>query len=145
MGSRLFSDNALLLFVVALFGALVLPVLFMDGMFVDGVYYAAVSRNYAEGYGTFWNPYFSATVGEMHEQPPLMFALQGLFFKIFGSTLYTERIYCAITALACSAVLLRSWKLLTGTSTVNWLPLLLWSVMPVTFYAFTTNLEECTM
>jgi hypothetical protein len=62
----------------------------MGGMFMDGVLYASVSKNYALGFGTFWEPYFSATnYRDFHEQPPLLFFLQGLFCKMFGVAFYT--------------------------------------------------------
>ena len=35
-------------------GFLVLPVLIMDGMFMDGVLYACVSKNLANGFGSMW-------------------------------------------------------------------------------------------
>lgn len=166
MVQRSFTDNALLLFVVAVFSALVLPALFMDGMFMDGVFYASISRNLAIGNGSLWEMYFSLTHHpQMHEQPPLMFVLQAGFFKLFGTGIYTERIYCTVTAILSSALVIRSWNLITRhidktkSSTANcptalpiaigmstgWLPLLLWIIMPVTFYAFANNLEECTM
>lgn len=154
MALRSLTDRALPFFVVALCAALILPALFMDGMFMDGVFYASISRNSAEGLGTFWNPYFSDTYfPQMHEQPPLLFALQGIFFRISGDSIYTERIYTALTALACFVLLFRSWTLLVKTKNIateipeaaSWLPLFFWIVMPVTFYAFTNNLEECTM
>lgn len=166
MASRSLTDRSLLLLVAALFSALVLPALFMDGMFNDGVFYAAISRNLAEGHGTIWNMYFSDTYyPEMHEQPPLMFVLQAGFFKIFGNGIYTERIYCTVTAIISSILVIRSWNLITRATNetsiatadrltaycqtarlpTGWLPLFLWIIMPVTFYAFTNNLEECTM
>lgn len=154
MERRSLTDHALLLFVIALFAALVFPALFMDGMFMDGVFYASISRNYGHGYGTFWNMYFSDTnYPLMHEQPPLMFALQGLFFKVGGNSIYVERVYSALTAIINSVLLLRAWQLLSRTTnkkeeipnSVNWLPLFFFAIMPVTFYAFTNNLEECTM
>lgn len=143
-------ENSLLLFTCALFAALVTPALFMDGMFMDGVFYAGISRNYAEGLGTFWNQHFSITqMVSMHEQPPLMFFLQGMFFKVLGHSIYTERIYCVVAAIANSVVLLQCWNILSrrnpGEAKTAWLPLFLWVIMPVTFYAFTNNIEECTM
>lgn len=154
MERRSLTDQSLLLFVIALCAGLVLPALFMDGMFMDGMFYASISRNYAEGYGTFWNMSFSPTnFPDMHEQPPLMFALQSVFFRVLGDSIYTERIYCALTGLINFVLLFRSWKLLAKMKpagaeipeSTGWLPLFFWIIMPVTFYAFTNNLEECTM
>lgn len=140
------SSNPLFLFVVALCVALLLPALFMDGMFIDGLLYASVSKNFAHGNGTVWFMQFSEThYKAFHEQPPLMFVLQGMFFRIFGDSLYTERIYCLVAAVINALLIVRAWKIITGDSKTSWLPLLLWFIMPVTFWAFTNNVEECTM
>lgn len=138
--------NPLLIIVIGVCAALLLPALFMDGMFSDGTQYAAISRNFSERIGTFWHPAFTAThYPYFTEQPPLMFALQGSFFSLFGNSLYTERIYCLIAAIINAILLAQCWKLLTDKKETTWLPLVLWFTMPVIFYAFINNLEECTM
>lgn len=138
--------NPLSWFTVGICCALVLPTLFMDGMFMDGVLYSSVSKNYAHGLGTFWEQYYSAASGvAFHEQPPLMFFLQGQFFKLLGDSIYTERIYSLIAALICSGLIYRCWKIMQSSSKTGWLPVLFWFTIPITFYAFINNLEECTM
>src|SRR5688572_29049111 len=47
------------LFVLSVLLALILPVLLQDGMFMDGIQYACVSRNLAAGDGTFWFPWLN--------------------------------------------------------------------------------------
>ena len=150
MARRSISEHGPLLVTIGVFAALLLPALFMDGMFMDGVFYASISRNFAEGYGTLWDMRFSDTFFySMHEQPPLMFVLEGALFRLFGNTIYTERIYCVLAAIANSIVLIQCWRIWRSSSPREpdtvWLPLFLWIIMPVTFYAFTNNLEECTM
>jgi len=137
------------LFTSALCAALLLPALVQDGMFQDGALYASVSKNLAEGYGTFWDPTFSETaITSFHEQPPLMFALEAVFFKIFGG-IWPERIYSLLTAMLGIWLLARLWKASLPPhdewKNLDWLPALIFFVMPVTFYAYTNNLEECTM
>ena len=40
---------------------------------MDGLMYSAISKNLANGIGTFWNPYLSETLfPEFHEHPPLV-------------------------------------------------------------------------
>jgi 4-amino-4-deoxy-L-arabinose transferase-like glycosyltransferase len=108
--------------------------------------YSSVSKNYAEGYGTFWDNYFSATYSvHFHEQPPLMFFLQAIFFKLLGSSIYTERIYCLVAAVISFLLIRRCWTIISGSGKGSWLPVLFWFIMPVTFWAFTNNVEECTM
>jgi hypothetical protein len=137
--------NPFLWLTIGVCSVLLLPALFMDGMFSDGMLYASVSKNYAQGYGSFWEQYNSATLSAFHEQPPLMFFLQGSFFKMLGYSLYTERIYCLVAALINAFLLVRCWKIIRPASSISWLPALFWFTMPVTFYAFINNLEECTM
>src|SRR5262245_12228702 len=55
------------------------------GMFVDGVTYASVARNLAEGRGRFWAPSYTATLyPEFYEHPPLGFWLQSRWFRLLG-------------------------------------------------------------
>lgn len=143
---RFLNKHPLLLLTIGVCAALLVPALFMDGMFMDGVLYASVSRNYAEGYGTFWFHTFSETFyKEFHEQPPLMFFLQGTCYRIFGVSLYVERWYCLITAMLTAWIITRIWNLLVKEKDTAWFALLLWFTSPVIFYAYTNNIEECTM
>src|ERR1035437_10816961 len=93
------------------FCALILPQLVQDGMFLDGVFYASISRNLAHHLGSFWNPHYSQTIYQsLHEQPPLMFWLQGLFFHLFGDSIYVERIYSLLTAIITALGINLIWK-----------------------------------
>lgn len=135
---------ALLVFGVC--AALLIPALFMDGMFMDGVIYATVSKNMANGIGTFWEPVFSDTLmHSYHEQPPLMFFLQGLFFKVLGTGFHTERIYCLSCAVMCCVMIFKIWNTVQRTTPSGLFAVFFYFVMPVTFYSFTNNVEECTM
>ena len=52
--------------------AALLPRLAHRGMFLDGVTYASIARNLAEGRGRFWAPHYTATIyPAFHEHPPL--------------------------------------------------------------------------
>jgi hypothetical protein len=153
---RIFSDNRLpfiLLTLAAIVWLVCLP-LFQDGMFMDGVQYAAVARNMAKGIGTFWFPVFSenfvAGLNAFHEHPPLVYYLQSFFFKTFGfHNIYPERIYDAIMLLLNAWFMILIWKQLfinnTAVAKHYWLPVLLWLVMPVVFWSFTNNIHELTM
>jgi hypothetical protein len=76
---------------------LVLPVLIQDGMFLDGVLYTCVSNNLSHGYGSFWSPMFSPAGfgGSPYflEQPPLVFGIQSLFFRLFGDSMYVDNCF----------------------------------------------------
>lgn len=128
--------------------------LFQDGMFMDGVQYAAVARNLAKGIGTFWFPVFSenyvAGLNTFHEHPPLVYYLQSFSFRIFGlNNIYPERIYDLFMLLLTATFMILIWKHFyknqSDISKHYWLPVLLWLVMPVVFWSFTNNIHELTM
>jgi uncharacterized membrane protein len=146
-----FSVNRI--FWVLTFGViilLILPRLIQDGMFLDGMLYSAVSHNFAKGHGTFWFPHFSYTHhNHFHEQPPLMFALQGWLFKLFGDSMYVERFYSFLFALLNAFMIHKIWTILfkndVKTQKLSWFPVLLWIIIPVSFWGFANNIEENTM
>jgi 4-amino-4-deoxy-L-arabinose transferase-like glycosyltransferase len=153
---RILSDNRLpfiLITLAAIVWLVCLP-LFQDGMFMDGVQYAAVARNLAKGIGTFWFPVFSenfvAGLNSFHEHPPLVYFLQSFFFKIFGlHNIYPERIYDLFMLLLTAWFMILIWKQLfknnESVSKHYWLPVLLWVIMPVVFWSFANNIHELTM
>ncbi len=150
MERRSLSDKALLLFVCAGCAALLLPALFMDGMFMDGLIYTCVGKNSNMTPATFWNPHFSATyMSSYHDQPPLMFALESIFFRTLGDSMYTERIYtlfmCVMSFLALRMIWNTLWREGSEERKLFWFPVLLFFTSPVTFYAYTNNVEEATM
>ena len=74
---------------------LLLPFFTQKGMHLDGTIYAGISRNLANGIGTFWNPQLSQTYfSQFHEHPPFALWLQSLFFRVFGDSYITEKLYC---------------------------------------------------
>lgn len=127
--------------------------LFQDGMFIDGIQYAAVARNLARGVGTFWNPVLAqnsvAGLNSFHEHPPLVFFIQSLFFRFFGfNNIYPERIYCLFTFLLTALFIALIWRKLfkaQATQQLWWLPVLLWTIMPIVFWAYTNDIQENTM
>jgi 4-amino-4-deoxy-L-arabinose transferase-like glycosyltransferase len=142
----MFSPRYSLAWLVAgLCAAVLLPTLFMRGMFFDGVFYANISMNFAAGESTFWEPKCSNTFYAVcHEQPPLFFLLQGAFFYVLGNSFLTERIYDLAAALLSVWLLLRVLKA-TGHGQSGWMAVLCWMMMPVTFWAFNNNVIEGTL
>jgi 4-amino-4-deoxy-L-arabinose transferase-like glycosyltransferase len=138
------------LFTFALIVILILPRLIQDGMFIDGMLYSAVSHNFAKGHGSFWFPHFGyAHHTNFHEQPPLMFAIQGYFFKIFGDSMYVERFYSFLFALLNALIIALAWREIfknnAAIKRLSWFPVLLWIIIPVCFWGFCNNIEENTM
>jgi len=142
------------IFTLAVFLLLIIPNLVQDGMFMDGVLYAAVAKNQAEGFGSFWQPIFADTwnkhgVHTFHEHPPLVFGIQSLFFKIFGTSIYVERFYSFLTAILTAWLIHLNWKILFQNQKelikFSWLPILFWIIIPVCFWSFQNNMHENTM
>ena len=116
---------------------------------MDGVTYAGISRNLANGIGSWWEPHYTRILyPEFHEHPPLTFILQSFFFRIFGDGFYTERIYCLFVALLTSLGIIATWKLLNTGKALNdsyWMALLLWISVPMVLWSLKNNMLENTM
>jgi 4-amino-4-deoxy-L-arabinose transferase-like glycosyltransferase len=141
------------LFTFAVFAAATVPRLVHRGMFVDGVTYASIARNLAEGQGSFWSPFYTATIyPQFHEHPPLGFWLQSLWFRVLGDHLFVERAYSTAAALATAFMIAWIWRILnrhdaaSGPAAVSarfdWLPILLWIAVPVVSWSIVGNLLE---
>lgn len=141
------------IFAFSLLIGLTLPVLIQDGMFMDAMLYTSVAHNLSMGIGTFWFPQFSlynlAGLSAFHEQPPLVFGIQALFFKVFGSSLYVERFYTFLTLCISAWLIVLLWKEIFKTQTelkkLAWLPLIFWIIIPVCFWSYSNNMHENTM
>ena len=141
-----FLSYYLILF--AIFLGLISPYLLTEGMFVDGITYAVVSRNLATGLGSIWDLHYTGTLfTHFHEHPPLAFALQGLFFSVFGDSLLVERFYSVLTYPVTGLILVLTWRqVVPGTyRSLGWLPLLFWLCVPLVSWAAPNNLLENTM
>jgi len=136
------------LIVSALFLGMISPNWLSDGMFMDGVLYATISRNLAENLGSFWDLHLTDTLSpHFHGHPPFAFGLQSLFFRLLGDNLITERLYSFLTFLITAIIIRGIWKQLVGQqhSNMSWLPILLWVSVPVVTWAAPNNMLENTM
>jgi 4-amino-4-deoxy-L-arabinose transferase-like glycosyltransferase len=132
---------------------LTLPVLIQDAMFQDAMLYSSVSHNLSQGIGTFWFPQYSkmniAGLSSFHEQPPLLFGIQALFFKALGSSIYIERFYTVLMIILNVLLINILWKEIFGKHNeqrhLGWLPVLFWISIPVCFWSFRGNMIENTM
>ena len=140
-------------FTIGLLILLPLPLLFRDGMFMDAVQYTAVAHNMANGIGTFWFPQFTlhniAGLPAFHEQPPLSFGIQAIFFKIFGNSYLIERFYTFLCYLISIFLNINIWRNIyfenEKIKKLSWLPLLFWITIPQVFWSFSNNMIENTM
>ena len=132
------------LFAAGLFLIIVSKDLLSNGMFLDGLIYSTVSRNLADGIGTFWNPHFTATfLSEFHEHPPLAFGIQSIFYRLLGESRYIDKLYSLLTVIIVGFVILRIWKRIGYKN--GWIPLFIWILTPTVFWASYNNLLENTL
>ena len=138
---------------IAISSALLLPLMVQEGLFTDGILYAAVSRNLAHNFGTFWFPKFDevgiAGLSTFHEHPPLYFGIQSLFFRAFGDGFFVEKFYSLVAALTTALFIIVIWKKINTNrpelNKLGWLPVLFWITIAIVFYAYQNNLIEGTM
>lgn len=133
---------------IAIFLSIASPLLFSDGMFMDGVFYATIGRNWADGLGTFWRPLLTETYGNpFYEHPPLAFFLQGVLFKLFGDHYWVERFYSLFTHVIMGFILWKLWKLLVPEKQhkLFWLPLLFWLLVARVSWSLCNNVLENTL
>jgi hypothetical protein len=136
LGWRLLAGAAIL--------ALTVPRMWQRGMFLDGVVYAAIARNLALGEGSFWAPFYTATVfPAFFEHPPLGFALQGVAFGLFGDHAFVERGYSVFVLLLHGLVIGAIWRRLLPAG-YDWLPVLFWVIPSIVTWAAINNMLENT-
>lgn len=139
---------------------LMLPDLVQEGMFVDGITYATMARNMAEGQGSFWYIFYTPTLhADFHVHPPLAIGILSLFFRIFGDHFWVEKVYSLLTFLVSGFFIVKIWEEVyvaieskqetankkESALTTAWLPLLFWLVIPCVNWAYRANMLENTM
>jgi len=99
------------LFLAGFFFIIICKDVFSNGMFLDGLIYSTVSKNLANGIGTFWNPHFTATcMPNFHEHPPLAFGIQSLFYRFLGESRFIDKVYSLFTLLIAGCIILKIWN-----------------------------------
>ncbi len=144
MLARLSSRKILIIFVLTLYFLLLGYKLLRLGIHGDGVEYAAVARNMADGVGTFWKPYLDDTIHPVfHEHPPLVFWIQSHFFKIFGDGPYLEAFYGLFVGLIILGCMAGFWRQVRQDCQLpavgGWWPALLIVPLPIFTYMMQIN------
>ena len=127
---------------------LLIPSIIPKGMFLDGITYATISRNLANGLGTLTKPFYTETIAPIfYEHPPLVFWLQSIFFTFFGDSVYVEKLYSIATGMFTGWGLLLLWRGFAkdNDKKFNWIPILLWITTPIVFWAYPNNVLENTL
>ncbi|HTM54426.1 MAG TPA: glycosyltransferase family 39 protein [Pirellulales bacterium] len=130
--------------------AMLSPVILLEGMSLDGITYATVARNMAQGLGTFWKPAYTSTfLPEFFEHPPLAIGLQSLAFRVVGDQWWLERLYSVLTAIPTAVLVALIWRqVFRETEPLKqfaWLPIALWILMPSWFWIYRHNFLENTL
>lgn len=134
------------LFTSSIACVLLLPLLFQKGLFLDGITYGAIANNYANGLGDFWTLHHNKISEPIfYGHPPFAIYLEGLFFKLFSTDFYMERLFSVITAILSGFGLVVNWKLFSTEKNFNWLPVFLWISLPIVFWSYQNNLLENTL
>lgn len=142
------SDSALLGLAAGLLLIALSPFLFSDGMFMDGLLYACVSRNLAMGIGDLWHLHLTDTLYPIfNEHPPLAFLLQAGFFRLFGDRPFVEALYSLSTFALSAVLMLLCWREIAPQSDKHrlWLPFSVWLIIPLVSWSISNNLLENTM
>jgi hypothetical protein len=138
MRLAVFVLGAVLLWFVA-------PYWLQDGMFMDGQIYAAVAQNLADGLGTFWAPvYQPSSPVPYSEQLPLFAGMESLLFRVFGGSVWTERVFMALAWIATAAgieSLQRRWWPERGGDSALWI-VALWSSAPLVGWGMGNHVQE---
>lgn len=137
-----------LVFFIAL--GLVLPLLIMKGMFMDGLMYAAVSKNLAQGIGSFWQPFYGEDyfgLPGFYENPPLGIFNLALFFKVFGNAFWVDRFFILCLYILSIYGIWLNLKIVIPKAAKNvfWFTLLSWALIPTVFWSFRQNMMEVQM
>ncbi|WP_080056973.1 ArnT family glycosyltransferase [Spirosoma aerolatum] len=130
---------------------LYLPRFLTVGTFTDGPTYAALARNMAVGYGSWWAPRYGEVDSfwlegvrgdSFYEHPPLMLIIESFFFRSLGDHWWVEELFCALIGVLFLWLLGLNWRLLFPTSPLNrfsWLPILFVCLLPVIRFCITSN------
>jgi len=142
------NNGSYYIIVFGLFLGICAPSLWSDGMFMDGLYYASISRNLANGLGSFWHLHFTdISYPIFYEHPPLAMGIQSVFFYVFGSSIYVERFYSFLTFIVTAYIIHIIWGKINRKELkyLSWLPLLFWVIIPLNSWACSNNILENTM
>lgn len=143
------QQRPLWLLTIAVFLGFLLPVLVTDGMFMDGLLYAVMSKNMAHDTGSLWKPYLTATLDtQFYDHPPLVFGIQSIFFNIFGDAFWVERFYSFLTAIFTVLLISVVWKRVVNNASYSrlaWLPVFFWLSIPLVHWSYVNNMLENTM
>jgi len=135
------------LFVFSLsFFILLFRVVYSD-MFFDGVIYAGIGRNMAEGVGSFWAPFYTfGFLNPFYEHPPLVFYLQSWAYRFLGENPRIEYLWGLCQGFLVFFITIKTFSLTDRNKLKTaWFPVLLLVTTPTISWTFNNNMLESTM
>lgn len=146
-----FNKNWTAIPILTIIVLIYLPKIFSQGMFLDGIVYASISRNMAEGVGNFFQPAyipFKHFLPYFSEHLSLTFFLESIFFRVFGDHYWVDNLY-SICILVLTIYMARlEYNLWIDTSDSNrrhYLGILLFLLSPIVIWTYSNNMLEGTM
>ncbi len=137
------------LIVFGLFLILLLPKVFQQGLFFDGLIYSSLANNLATGKASLWELAYSETIWpQFYDHPPFAIWTQAIFIKVFKGAYFAEKIYSFLMAVLSLWLILKIWKVIFKEPKMGqlfWLPLFLWILTPKVFWIFNNNMLEATL
>ena len=124
-----------------LFVAFAVPGWFSYDMFLDGLTYGAISRNWAMGEGSFWFMHYTDHLyPRFVEHPPLFFQLQGWLFYLFGDHAWIEELFNSILWLALGITALQFVEQIENEA--KWVMIAMMFLLPGVCWSFQNNMLE---
>jgi len=139
-----------LLVVIALASVLWLPNLFTKGMFMDGVYHALLAHNLYHGVGSFWAPQTADYAHPAYwDNPQLSEFFLAQWYRMFGDFYWVEKLYSLFCAAIQLILIAAAWRIYFSDKQeikkYAWLPCLLFLIIPLTSWGYSSNLMENAM
>lgn len=141
-GRQAITNTLLILCVVALF-LLMNADLATRGMMPDGTLYASISRDLAQGKGSFWFPPSYVPHAYFYDHPALGMYLESLLFRVLGDHFWVENLY-TVLVLAIAVGLIHQIQLSNGDK-ATWFAVLLFLLCPLASFTYTNNFLENTL
>ncbi len=135
-------------FLVGVLAWFIAPFWLQEGMFMDGMIYASVAQNLAQGVGTFWAPIYQPSAAAAYsEQLPLFTGMESLLFMLLGPTPWVERCFMALAWIAAAwgmVALHRKWWPERSTESAIWV-VAVWSSAPLIAWGMGNHVQEMWM
>lgn len=112
----------------------------------DGLTYAILAKNMAQGLGSIWTPSYSPyQYQQFFEHPGLGLWMGSFFFKVFGDHLCTEKIFSSLIAIINIIYLFAYWKHYIAPryrASVGWMVILSFLLIPLMVFYYPSNVLE---